>query len=537
MYRFLPLVARQQAFFRSREFSFTRPLKNLQISHSINKSRGVSPTRIVSFNTPLHQSLPITFRKSASVAVGINSFSTGFFRQPKNFLFSSNFTSTFSFFGLHSKEDYGKRHYSEFKEIDSMFEDVEYLYLNRNYKATLALCNILLEHYPWVNYEFSTTYKIKSLTELGKFEEAIIVVDKILTLESLNYRADFLNLKGAILNAQKKYSEAIEYFEKAHVADPDYIDPLQNKGVVLLQEDRLEEALNCLNKASVQFQAQSKYSNAENIFDILLNRFPDNPGILFNKGLMLQEQHKYEKAITYYDKALHFNPLHVGSLNNKGNIFITLKRYDQAAKCFEQVISLDSQHVDAINNMGLLLANQGQYDQAIEYFNKVLTINPEHKKAFLNKENIYKAIKGNELSIAYFTNDKKLRKLMELGLSYASSEKYEAALDCFKQVLTVEHYNISALSNCGLALIELNQFDQALYYLDQAIEIEPYDFATLNNKGLLYMRQKMYEEALPYFEKAASIAPNNDVTRKNKQYCKDKLRLSSHSVGPRNPIK
>ncbi len=57
------------------------------------------------------------------------------------------------------------------------------------------------------------------------------------------------NNRGIALSQQEKYNEAIECFDKAIAADPDYKLAWYNKGAALREDGRYPEAVEAYNKA------------------------------------------------------------------------------------------------------------------------------------------------------------------------------------------------------------------------------------------------------------------------------------------------
>ena len=84
-----------------------------------------------------------------------------------------------------------------------------------------------------------------------------------------------------------------------------------------------------------------KYSEAVVYFDKDLVNDPNNVESLTNKGVALAKLGHFEEAILYYDSALEINPSFVPALNNKGNALSQLWKFDEAIKVYTAAKQLD----------------------------------------------------------------------------------------------------------------------------------------------------------------------------------------------------
>ncbi|MFQ5573029.1 MAG: tetratricopeptide repeat protein [Nitrosopumilaceae archaeon] len=83
------------------------------------------------------------------------------------------------------------------------------------------------------------------------------------------------------------------------------------------------------------------YSEAITYFDKELVDEPNNVQSLTNKGATLAKLGHFEEAILHYNHALEINPLFVPALNNKGNALSQLWKFDEAIKVYNAAKNLD----------------------------------------------------------------------------------------------------------------------------------------------------------------------------------------------------
>jgi len=111
--------------------------------------------------------------------------------------------------------------------------------------------------------------------------------------------------KAVILNSLGRFDEAIVYLDKAMSIDPNNVRALINKGRSLSQLHRFEEAI-------------SNYDRA-------LRIDPQNTDAYINKGLPLYNLGKNAEAITYFDKVLAVEPNNLLAASFKHNAELNLK--------------------------------------------------------------------------------------------------------------------------------------------------------------------------------------------------------------------
>jgi tetratricopeptide (TPR) repeat protein len=105
--------------------------------------------------------------------------------------------------------------------------------------------------------------------------------------------------KGAALDDQGKYDEAIQAFDNAIGIDPKDVDAWNYKGIALHKLGKYDEAIKAYDKAIELDYLEDTYA-------------------WYNKGLTLYQQGKYDEAIQAYDKAIETDPKDADAWNHKG---------------------------------------------------------------------------------------------------------------------------------------------------------------------------------------------------------------------------
>jgi tetratricopeptide (TPR) repeat protein len=223
---------------------------------------------------------------------------------------------------------------------------------------------------------------------------------------------DMFNNKGLSLYNQRKYHEAIKYYDKALKLNPDFVEALNNKGNAIIQ--------------------------------------------ILKNNLSLDKLSGYKKAIDCYNKALEINPSDVVLLNNKGLALAYLGDYENSYKVFNQTLEVNPKDLQTKINKnrvseiiikdftrkGYEKLNQGNYIDSMKYFNKVLDIDPRNLDALMYKGGILFATKN-----------------------------YEDSKKCFEIVIYIKPDHSIAWYSKGEALEKLKSYQDAIKCYEKTIEI------------------------------------------------------------------
>lgn len=94
-----------------------------------------------------------------------------------------------------------------------------------------------------------------------------------------------------------------------------------------------------------------KYDQAVSYFDKALIENPEKAEIYANKGAALSKMGQYEMAIAYYESALEIDPEYIPALNNKANALVHLGELDKAITVYNSVLEKDPSYTIAQNNL------------------------------------------------------------------------------------------------------------------------------------------------------------------------------------------
>ena len=310
----------------------------------------------------------------------------------------------------------------------------------------------------------------------SKVSEAIKEADAVLQINPNQIEAHRLLAEIYFHNlADNESSQATkENLEKAihHLEAVTHIDPKDSASLVLL--GRL-------------YKADNQPAKAEETFKRVLQAEPDSRTALASLAQVYFDQGDYKQSIELI-KRIPDDDLDVASLGLLGSNFSQIHDYDNAARAYERALKQDSDneeirraYAEALANMGKtaearvelekvlkaqpddafsylrlgrLDRETGKFDQARQELGKAKSLAPDNPEVSYEQVLLEEALgnddkaiellqamlqrnqKPSEQSSAADANNRAIF-LERLGLIYRTQEKYDQAIDAFKQIVNL----------------------------------------------------------------------------------------------------
>lgn len=140
-------------------------------------------------------------------------------------------------------------------------------------------------------------------------------------------------------------------------------------------------------------------------------------------------------------------------------------------------------------------ADNYRYKKAINYINKILSIDKYNIEALSFK-----------------------------GLYYAHLSDKENSLNCFNVLLDINPNDLAIYFKKGLCCIYLEEYETSIECFNKVLEKDNNHITSLSYKGLAYLYLKEYDKSLIYFDKVLDKQPDiYTILRKSKYYSELKL--------------
>jgi len=208
-----------------------------------------------------------------------------------------------------------------------------------------------------------------------------------------------LERQGDQLRAQKRYLDAIDYYNAAIAKQPTAL--LWNKkGIALLFLQHLKDAQKCFEQG--------------------LKLDKNSAEALNNLGFVAQLQKRYNKAVKYYTKALEIRPNSATFHYNLGASYFSKHQFDKAAQEYHTAYQLDPEIFQRVSKTGVMAqtaspedraafcfmvakmyAQAGDLDHSLEYLRKAM------EEGYKNIDKVY-----TDSEFATLREDKRFAQLM-----------------------------------------------------------------------------------------------------------------------------
>ncbi len=343
--------------------------------------------------------------------------------------------------------------------------------------------------------------EVKRLRQIGKFSEALKLLEKIQKQQSLSAHE-----KIAILNEQSQCLWRLGQLEKAERCARDALtlarkepsdiggqgDSLSNLGVIFRRQGKLDQAKNYLessliireqlknnseiassliNLGVINWQlgelnlAENYFQRSQKLFDQLGN-LREVSSCLSNLGVICRYRGELDRAEEFYQQSLTIDK-QIGnqqdiasSLSNLGVIFSQRGELDKAEHYYKMSLELDRKIGNSrdialtLNNLGIIYWRNGDFDKAERYVKDSLLLSEQIGNPRDIAESYYQLIRISLGKKAIFDAQAGIQKLTKLS---QTSELPEVIL--FEKLaicqIKMEKLDLSSALEYGLKAINL----------------------------------------------------------------------------------
>jgi tetratricopeptide (TPR) repeat protein len=162
---------------------------------------------------------------------------------------------------------------------------------------------------------------------------------------------------------------------------------LEEAEAVLRQAVRVRDATAEYNLGAV-LDRQRKVTDARARYQRALEIDPFHAPAMNNLGVSLDRSGQSEPAIAWLRRATQADPEYAEAYSNLGSALIGARRLPEAIRALETSLALDPNSPDTHNNLGIALAPSGRMAEAAREFETALRIDPGHVNARRNLERL-----------------------------------------------------------------------------------------------------------------------------------------------------
>jgi tetratricopeptide (TPR) repeat protein len=298
---------------------------------------------------------------------------------------------------------------------------------------------------------------------------------------------------------------------------------------------------------------QKRYSDAENLYEDLIKKSPDNIEYGVELAAIYLFDEKPDKALDMYDKVEKATGMNEEIVRQKQRIYLKQNKVEKAIQEAEKLVASEPGETDyLLEGAELLIANE-RNDQAVDWLQRALKVNTDLPQAHVMLADLYRKqgnlekcsqeldkvfsnpnleadIKARILSsyIGMVGNDEKARQsAVKLAKELSAAHPRDARSQAIYADLLVQqgkkaeardyyvkaaHLDKATYEVWGAILQldgELNQMDSMLVHSEQALELFPNQGVIWAFNGSANYFKKRYKEAIEAYEETKRLSAAN----------------------------
>ena len=277
------------------------------------------------------------------------------------------------------------------------------------------------------------------------------------------------NLK---VEAEKKAQIILNYFKTG-----DYISA-EVRAKKLIK--KFPDYLAMYNVIGLCLQSQKKFSEAIKYYNIAIRMNPNFFVAINNLGNTYHLTGDLKNAQYRFEKALKINPKFTPAICNLGNIKKELNNFKEAIKNYELALSIDNNLAIVHNNLGMAFQSIGKFEDSKKHFASALKIDPKFTRADrslsmslkYNIDNTHLKNMENKLKDQSLNNFQKIELYFALGKAYDDIKDYKKSF---------ENYKLG--NNIKRETIKYQIDDDVILFENIKKSFSDFDFKNLGNIG------------------------------------------------------
>ena len=188
------------------------------------------------------------------------------------------------------------------------------------------------------------------------YKEALLELNKILIIDPNSLEK--LNLRGVILQILKKPEEARKNWIKSLSINNKYFDAYFNLGNSYMDEKNYNQAEIYYNQAAI---CQ-----------------PQNFKIYYQLGFLCMKKNELQKSCDFFNKSINYNNNFAPTYYNLGIALSNLNKKNEAINCLIKAIEINPKYIDAFFLLGVTFREIKKFSLSKKYFLEAFKLNPEY---------------------------------------------------------------------------------------------------------------------------------------------------------------
>ena len=240
--------------------------------------------------------------------------------------------------------------------------------------------------------------------------------------------------------------------------------------------------------------------------------------VLMRVAELYEKLGNLDAAVSSIEKLVALDPANVGLQKVLTEFYQKSNKLDKALDVTNDILELTPDDLDARERKAQILIMQNKWDLAADEYNYMLQqknvpldikirIGASYFNRSLSDSSLTKVVKDFFQTIDKDTLDWQVK--MFLGAVAINEKRDSTAIEYFKVVTDLAHWNVDAWVRLGGLYFDNRKYEEAVKVMDEAIDLFPDDFTINLILGLSLAQLNKHSEAKPYLNKAVELNPND----------------------------
>ncbi len=214
----------------------------------------------------------------------------------------------------------------------------------------------------------------------------------------------------------------------------------------------------------------------------------------------LYDEGRLSEAAAELRAAINVNPYNASWHFNLGLALEAMEDYARACEAFEASLGLKDNDIKTLNCLGVNMNRLGRYSDALGYFERIEQLDPTYEPCYCNRIVSYAETSQHEQAELMFYTARLFKDACplccyNLGNSFYNGERYDRAIDCWKQTLRLDADHPQAHGRIADAYWAMGDLESARRYYQIELDLYPDDPDVMLDYGELLMNMGRLDEA------------------------------------------
>lgn len=233
-------------------------------------------------------------------------------------------------------------------------------------------------------------------------------------------------------------------------------------------------------RQAVSYYQQGQLTQAEELYDHILQAYPDHAETWHLLGLIKYKSQNFEQAKEYIERAIRYNSNKPQYFFNLGLVAEARGEPTQAITAYQRAIRLKPDYVEAHSNLGNMFREQGDLLQAVSSYQQAVNLRPGYAGGLNN-----------------------------LGVAFKEQGKKQEAIRAYQSAIEADPRYAEAHWNLGIVLQEQGDLDDAIEVFQSAIQVKPNYAKAHHSLGLTWLWKQHLDLAFEAFRRSAELTRNH----------------------------